>query len=358
MRARSTPPIPLLQVAAKYAVDAAKYADALGDDLAAAPVVHVLDGTNTDSGERPARSLTAALEARLAGAGVAVEAATLHPVLTEQRVIKTGAEVEVMRHAARAAVAGIVAAMHAARPGCMEYQLEAEFLHTVYRDFGCRHAPYTPIVASGPNAAVLHYGHAGAPNDRQVGARDLVLMDCGAEYHGWDSDVTVTFPAGGAFDDDQRAVYEAVLAARAAVLGAAAPGVPWPDMHALAERAILARLAAAGFVTGDLEAAFEADVGALFMPHGLGHLLGLDTHDVGGYSPSASPRPSRPGACRLRTARTLAAGMVITLEPGCYFCAALLEPALEVGNPFLNAARVRAALDRVSVWDDVGGGGE
>ncbi|PNH05967.1 Xaa-Pro dipeptidase [Tetrabaena socialis] len=143
----------------------------------------------------------------------------------------------------------------------------------------------------------------------------------------------------------QRSVYGAVLSAQRAVLAAMKPGVAWPDMlelahrhilegldmQELAYRHILEGLAGAGLLAGgSLDDYMAADLGALFMPHGLGHFLGLDTHDVGGYPPGGPARPARPGFSRLRTARLLAAGMVITVEPGCYFNPALLLPALEV----------------------------
>ena len=91
------------------------------------------------------------------------------------------------------------------------------------------------------------------------------------------------------------------------------------DMHTLAERVILGGLLKGGFLRGDLEEMMSSNLGAVFMPHGLGHLLGIDTHDVGGYGYDFPPRPERDGANKLRTARVLEEGMVMTVEPGCYF---------------------------------------
>ena len=105
------------------------------------------------------------------------------------------------------------------------------------------------------------------------------------------------------------------------------PGVPWPDMHRLAERVIAERLRAAGLLRGTTEELMQAHVPALFMPHGLGHLMGLDVHDVGGW-PEGLQRIDEPGIRSLRCGRRLEAGMVITVEPGVYFIDALLEPAL------------------------------
>ena len=122
-----------------------------------------------------------------------------------------------------------VAVMRAARPGMFEYELEALFLHHCYAHGGCRHVAYTCICACGPNPAVLHYGHAGAPNDRMLEDGDVALLDMGAEYHCYASDITCSFAVsrGGRFSADQRAVYEGVLAAQVAVLGAMVPGASW-----------------------------------------------------------------------------------------------------------------------------------
>ncbi|PIN07218.1 Xaa-Pro dipeptidase [Handroanthus impetiginosus] len=106
------------------------------------------------------------------------------------------------------------------------------------------------------------------------------------------------------------------------------PGVNWVDMHKLAERTILESLKEGHLLVGDVDAMVNERLGAVFMPHGLGHLLGIDTHDPGGYLKGAE-RPKEPGLKSLRTSRDLLEGMVITVEPGCYFIEALLLPAME-----------------------------
>lgn len=184
------------------------------------------------------------------------------------------------------------------------------------------------------------------PADRQIQEGDLVLVDAGAEYYRYAADITCTFPAGGRFSPDQALVYRSILAANRAVLGAMRPGVRWGDMHVLAERTLLAGLAAGGLLAGDVDAMVEARLGAVFMPHGLGHMLGIDTHDVGGYLPGLPERPALPGLARLRTNRLLEEGMVITVEPGCYFNPALLRPALAdpALSAFLVAPRIEACM--------------
>ena len=162
----------------------------------------------------------------------------------------------------------------------MEYQLESLFMHHTYTHGGCRHMAYTCICACGPNPAVLHYGHAGAPNARLLKEGDQALLDMGAEYHCYASDITCSFPISSDFTRDQILIHEAVLAAQVAVVGALKPGVAWPDMHRLAERTILENLKRGGVLAGDVDEMLAADLGATFMPHGLGHFIGLDTHDV------------------------------------------------------------------------------
>ena len=228
-----------------------------------------------------------------------------------------------------------------------EYECESAFLNDIYASGACRFAPYTPILGLGPNSAVLHYGHSGAPHARRIRSGDLLLADCGAEYYQYGSDLTLTYPVSGTFTPQQRTVYEAVLAALEAVEAAMRPGVPWWQMHLLAEREILGALTRAGLLRGALEEQMAARLGALFMPHGLGHFLGKQTHDVGGYIPGWTPeRSSEPGLKYLRTARVLAEWMVITVEPGCYFVPALLEPAFtdEKLAPFLVEDELRAYM--------------
>ncbi|KAF8393509.1 hypothetical protein HHK36_021753 [Tetracentron sinense] len=139
---------------------------------------------------------------------------------------------------------------------------------------------------------------------------DMALLDMGAEYHFYGSDITCSFPVNGKFTSDQCLIYNAVLEAHNAVISTMKPGVSWVDMHNNVDDMMAERL------------------GAVFMPHGLGHFLGIDTHDPGGYA-KGMERPKEPGLRALRTIRELQEGMVITVEPGCYFIDALLVPAMK-----------------------------
>jgi Xaa-Pro dipeptidase len=160
---------------------------------------------------------------------------------------------------------------------------------------------------------------------------DMALLDMGADYHGYVSDITCSFPIRGTFSEDQRAVYTGVLNAQRAVMRMMAPGVSWLACHQAAERQILQALVDMGCLVGDVEQMMDDVMGGVFMPHGLGHLIGCDTHDVGGYLEDTPARETRAGWKSLRTARILEPNMVLTNEPGCYFIDYLLDQAL--ANP-------------------------
>uniref|UniRef100_A0A182NND5 RAP domain-containing protein n=1 Tax=Anopheles dirus TaxID=7168 RepID=A0A182NND5_9DIPT len=273
------------------------------------------------------------------------------------RVIKSADEIEILRYVARVSSDAHKAVMKVMKPGMHEYQAEAEFLRHSYAVGGCRHVSYTCICGAGTNSAILHYGHAGSPNDCAIRDGDMCLFDMGANYGGYAADITCSYPANGKFTEDQKLVYNAVLAARDAVCGAAREGVSWVDMHLLANRVMLEELRKAELLRGDVDEMMEAGLNAIFQPHGLGHFLGLDVHDVGGYLPGCPERSTRAGVNRLRTARTLKAGMYLTIEPGCYFIEPLLNKAYT--DPNLSKFLVKENLDRfrnfggVRIEDDV-----
>jgi Xaa-Pro dipeptidase len=308
---------------AMYEVDEVAYADEMADVLAklGAKPIYLLHGRNTDSGNWTAPVTFPGIER------FDTDTTLLHPHFVECRLIKSADEVELLRYVNGVTSAAHIEVMRQIRPGMTEFHLEAIFRNEIYMRGGCRFTAYHCICGCGPNSAILHYGHAGAPNDRVLEDGELFLDDSGAEYHGYASDVTCSYPVNGRFTADQRMVYETVLAANRAVQAAMKPGVSWPDMHRLAERTIAERLLAAGLLRGSVDALVAGHVPNLFMPHGLGHLMGLDVHDPGGY-PAGVVRSDEPGLRSLRCGRALEAGMVITVEPGVYFIDAVLEPAL------------------------------
>ncbi|KAI3421692.1 uncharacterized protein J3R85_011881 [Psidium guajava] len=289
------------------------------------PSLFLLHGLNTDSNNFSKPAEFEGVE------DFATDLTTLHPILTECRVTKSDLELAVIQFANDISSEAHVEVMRKIRVGMKEYQLESMFLHHTYMYGGCRHCSYTCICATGGNSAVLHYGHAAAPNDRTLLDGDMALFDMGAEYHFYGSDITCSFPVNGKFTSDQSLIYNAVLTAHDAVIAAMKPGVSWVDMHKLAEMTILQSLREGSIISGDLDHMMVERLGAAFMPHGLGHLLGIDTHDPGGYLQGLE-RPKEPGLSSLRTVRELQEGMVITVEPGCYFIDALLDPAMESAN--------------------------
>lgn len=300
-----------------YAVDFVHYTDelvqVLEKETGEGRVVHTL-GTevNTDSGNVHAGAPFAGEEA------FKINRDILSHELIECRVIKTPKEIELMRYVCSMSSDAHRHVMLTAKPEMMEYQLEANFRHFAYYNGGARHCGYTCICAAGNQGATLHYGHAGAPNNMNVKPNNMLLLDMGAEYHCYGADITRTFPSDGKYSEEQRNIYNAVLASQKAVFDAIKPGVPYTDMHRLAEKVILEHLLRIGLVKGSLEDLVSNHIANIFMPHGLGHMLGLDTHDVGGYEKGTS-RIQEPGLRSLRCGRKLEAGMVITVEPGIYF---------------------------------------
>jgi Xaa-Pro dipeptidase len=291
--------------------------------------IHVLVGQNSDSGSWTQPANFEGMEKFREQQGIVCES-VLFQLLAGARVTKSQYEIDAMWYSSVVASNAHVEVMRAAKAGMCEYDLEALFLYQIYKNGGCRRSAYMSICACGPNGAVLHYGHAAAPNDRVLQPTDMALLDMGADYHGYVSDITCSFPLSGKFTADQRAIYEGVVNAQRAVLAHMRPGHLWPDCHRLAEREILKALQAVGILRAgfSIDEMAAAGVGAVFLPHGLGHLIGCDTHDVGGYIAGTPTRPVEPGLNKLRTARVLEVGMVLTNEPGCYFIDILIDRAL------------------------------
>ncbi|XXG48222.1 hypothetical protein AAC387_Pa02g2732 [Persea americana] len=323
---------PLSYFKERYMVDLVCYTDEIVSVLlhqhrgGGKPILFLLHGLNTDSNKFCKPAELGEMEK------FDTDLSTLHPVLTECRILKSDMELALIQYANDVSSEAHVEVMRKTRVGMKEYQLESTFLHHIYMYGGCRHCSYTCICASGENSSVLHYGHAAAPNDRMLNDGDMALLDMGAEYHFYGSDITCSFPVNGKFTSDQSLVYNAVLKAHNVVLSTMKPGVRWIDMHKLAEKTILESLRTGGLIVGDVDDMMAERLGAVFMPHGLGHFLGIDTHDPGGYTKEME-RPKEPGLRALRTIRELQEGMVITVEPGCYFIDALLNPALEGSSP-------------------------
>ncbi|KAF5788555.1 putative xaa-Pro dipeptidase [Helianthus annuus] len=319
---------PLSYFEETYMVSKAYYTDEITQVLnnqyqgSGKPLLFLLHGLNTDSQNFSKPAEFEGIEK------FETDLKILHPILAECRVLKSKLELAVIQYANDISSEAHVEVMRKIKPGMKEYQLESIFLHHTYFYGSCRHCSYTCICATGNNSSVLHYGHAAAPNDRTFQDGDMALLDMGAEFCFYGSDITCSYPVNGKFTSNQRLIYNAVLDAHDAVISSMKPGVNWVDMHKLAEKIVLQALKKGSLLVGDVDEMMVERLGSVFMPHGLGHLMGLDTHDVGGYLQGAE-RPEEPGLSSLRTSRDLLEGMVITVEPGCYFIDALLLPAME-----------------------------
>ncbi|XP_037481934.1 xaa-Pro dipeptidase-like [Triticum dicoccoides] len=324
-----------------YKVDFFFYVDELAQVLRCQfsehgePLLFLLYGKNTDSGNYSKPASFEGIEK------FDTDLSMLHPILTECRVIKSGMELDFIQYANDVSSKAHVEVMRQIKPGMKESQLESIFIHHASMHEGCRHCSYTCICATRHNISTLHYGHAGAPNDQTLNDGDMALMDMGAEYNFYGSDITCSYPINGKFKRNQTIVYNAVLRAHNDVISHMQPGVKWIDMHKLAEQRILESLKKENIIHGDIGDMMNQRLGAVFMPHGLGHLLGIDTHDPGGY-PEGLERPKEPGLRSLRTIRELKEGMLITVKPGCYFIGALLRHAKDdpISSKFFNWEKI------------------
>lgn len=220
-------------------------------------------------------------------------------LLDEQRLFKSADEIRLMQRAADISVDAHRAAMRAARPGIHEYELQAE-LERVFRQHDAEPA-YASIVGAGANACVLHY----RDNRARSKAGELVLVDAGAEYRGYAADITRTFPVGGRFTKEQRAIHDLVCAAQAEAMAQARPGIAYEAGHVAAVRTLSEGLLRLGLLKGGLEQVVERGDYKRFYRHKTGHWLGLDVHDVGEYRLDGESRLLEPG-------------MVFTIEPGLY----------------------------------------
>ncbi|HZP88724.1 MAG TPA: aminopeptidase P N-terminal domain-containing protein [Burkholderiales bacterium] len=251
----------------------------------------------------------------------------IRKIVDEMRLIKDEAELATMRKAAQISAGAHRRAMQVTRPGRWEYEIEAELLHE-FRVHGAQAPAYTPIVAGGANACVLHY----VANNARLNEHDLLLIDAGCELDGYASDITRTFPVRGCFDGPQRQIYELVLSAQAAAIAQVKPGSRWLDPHDAAVKVLVQGFIDFGLCTGSVDGVIESGDYRRFYMHRTGHWLGMDVHDCGEYK--------REGEWR-----TLVPGMVLTVEPGCY-----VRPADGVPEQFWNIG-VRIEDDAVVTSD-------
>lgn len=224
----------------------------------------------------------------------------LRSILDPLRLFKSPMEQQFMLQACEIASEGHRQAMLQCRPGLWEYEIEAVLLNEFYKR-GSHYPAYPSIVAGGANACILHY----VQNADQLQDNSLLLIDAGAEYECYASDITRTFPINGRFNANQQAVYEIVLASQLSAMEAIRPGVAWHTLQEIIIKTLVQGLVDLKILKGNVADLIEQKAYARFYMHNSGHWLGLDVHDVGDYKIEQQWRPLEPG-------------MVFTVEPGLY----------------------------------------
>jgi Xaa-Pro aminopeptidase len=221
-------------------------------------------------------------------------------LLDEMRLIKDSLEIATIKKACEISVAAHIRAMKNCKAKMNECELEAEIIYEFYKK-GSRSPAYTSIVAGGVNACTLHY----IENNQKISPNSLVLIDAGAEYENYSSDITRTFPVNGKFSQAQKEVYEIVLSAQMAAIEKSKSGVVWAELQSVVLQHLVKGLVSLNILHGDIETLIKDKAYMPYYMHNCGHWLGLDVHDVGAYHLNGE-------------IRKLQDGMVFTIEPGLY----------------------------------------
>ena len=224
-------------------------------------------------------------------------------IIAELRLRKSPSEIEQMVYASKVASIAHELAMRHSREGVTEFQLQS-IIEGFFSYAGASGWSYPSIVGCGENATILHY----TTNQDVCGDDEVILIDAGAEYRGYASDITRSWPISGQFSDAQREIYELVLRSQRAAIEVCKVGEPYTAPHEAARRVLAEGLIELGIIDQDLETALDPDHGDLkkWYMHNTSHWIGLDVHDVGVYKPGGEPRLLEPGMC-------------LTVEPGLYF---------------------------------------
>jgi Xaa-Pro aminopeptidase len=222
---------------------------------------------------------------------------TLHGM----RMVKSEAELALMRQAIAISVEAHAVAREMAQPGRYEYEIQSE-MEYIFRKNGAQGPAYPTIVASGENACILHY----TTNNRQMQDGELLLIDAGASYGYYNADITRTFAVGESMTEEQRILYDLVLAAQEKAIAQVQPGNPYNAFHDAAVRVLTEGLVGLGLLVGEVDKLIEEEKYKPFYMHRTGHWLGLDVHDAGFYKIGKE------------TWQPLQAGNVVTVEPGLY----------------------------------------
>ncbi|MEO0316255.1 MAG: hypothetical protein RI928_2711 [Pseudomonadota bacterium] len=291
--------------------------------MANAPALFYALGSSATLDSRIQTWLNAVRSQARAGVSAPASAIDIRTILNEMRLVKDDEEIAIMQRAADISAAAHARAMRLSRAGLREYHLEAELLHE-FRSNGSQSPAYGSIVATGANACVLHY-RAG---DAELRDGDLVLIDAGCELDSYASDITRTFPVNGKFSPAQKTLYEIVLESQYAAIAATRAGARFTDGHDAALRVLTQGMLDTGLLdknkVGSVDDVIAGGQYRQFYMHRTGHWLGMDVHDVGDYRDPAPAGQEKPW-------RTLAPGMVLTIEPGIY-----VRPAPGVPEPYWN----------------------
>lgn len=238
----------------------------------------------------------------------------LGSILHEMRLVKTDDEIATLERAADIASEAHIEAMKATGPGMKEYEIEA-LIEYSFRKNGALAPAYGSTVAAGANATVLHYSR----NDATLCDGDLLLVDAGAEYSGYASDISRTFPINGRFTLPQREIYDLVLQTQLNCIQMVRPGVTIDELHNRSVELLTEGMVRLGLLSGDPATLIREETYKRFYMHRLGHYLGMDVHDVGLYHTNGESR-------RIRH------GMVMTIEPGVYIKAGAENAAEKYWN--------------------------
>ena len=230
----------------------------------------------------------------------AIDIADATSKVGNQRLIKDAHEIDLMKKACRISAESHVEAMKFVKPGMTEQEMEAFYLYE-FAKRGGRFSAYTPIVAGGENACVLHY----VENSKPLLDGDLLLVDAGCEYDFYASDITRTFPVSGKFTDAQLAIYEVVLEAESKAIAAVSVNNNVMDAQIISEKVVTQGLIDLGILKGSLDDLHAKGAFKEFYMHKIGHWLGIDVHDAGDYMENDQFMQFKPG-------------MVTTIEPGIY----------------------------------------
>ncbi|KAF3915407.1 hypothetical protein AA313_de0208552 [Arthrobotrys entomopaga] len=318
-------------------IDSAKYSDELKSDLVG-EVLAIPDRVSEPF-------------ALMKGGTAVVKAfPELKEAIDECRAIKDDYEVALIKHANEISGIAHEALMKAVKTCKSEFELEAIFLENCIKRGGRKQA-YDTIVASGTNAATLHY----IKNNQAFGDRLNVLIDGGCEYDTYASDITRVFPLNGKFTKESKDIYSLVLKMQKASLEMIKPGVLWDTIHETVHKILIQGFLDFGiFQNGTVDEILKNRTSCAFLPHGLGHMMGMDTHDTGGH-PNYSD--ADPMFKYLRVRIPLKERHVITVEPGCYFCEFIIQPYLDdpKHNKYINQEVLKKywAVGGVRIEDDV-----